>query len=44
VYQREAFRGQLVTAGACRGVIVGLGLFGYEIALLGLLHLLGKEP
>ncbi len=44
VYQREAFRGQLVTAGACRGVIVGLGLFGYEIALLGLLHLLVKEP
>jgi 3-dehydroquinate dehydratase-2 len=38
VYQREPFRSNLLTAGACIGVIVGLGFFSYELALLGLLR------
>ncbi len=43
IYQREDFRRQLITAGACAGVIVGLGLFGYELALLSLLKLFLKD-
>ncbi len=43
IYRREAFRRQLITAEACAGVIVGLGLFGYELALLGLLQIFLKE-
>ncbi len=43
VYRREAFRTQLVTAEACKGLIVGLGLFGYELALLGLFRIFLKE-
>jgi 3-dehydroquinate dehydratase-2 len=43
IYRRESFRGRLVTAGACAGVIIGLGLFGYELALLSLLKIFLKE-
>lgn len=38
IYARERFRHRLITAGACKGVIVGLGEYGYELALLALLH------
>lgn len=33
VWAREPFRHTLVTAGACRGVIAGLGVHGYLLAL-----------
>ena len=33
IYQREPFRHQSLTAGACRGVITGLGFEGYLAAL-----------
>ncbi len=33
VHRREAFRQTLVTAGAAIGVITGLGIRGYELAL-----------
>lgn len=42
LYRRETFRRQLVTASACLGVIVGLGLLGYELALLALIRWLQK--
>lgn len=38
IYARERFRQRLITAGACRGVIIGLGAYGYELALLALLY------
>ncbi len=37
IYRRERFRQRLVTAAACKGLIVGLGWYGYELALLALL-------
>lgn len=36
IYAREAFRQHSYTAAACRGVISGLGLKGYELAILHL--------
>jgi len=41
VFQREPFRHQLLTARGAKGVIVGLGPVGYELALLALVDLLG---
>jgi 3-dehydroquinate dehydratase-2 len=41
VFQRESFRRELLTARGARGVIVGLGAVGYELALLALVDLLG---
>jgi len=45
-HAREAFRGQMVTSGACAGQIAGLGLLGYELALEGLVRLIrqGQQP
>ncbi|GIV24068.1 MAG: hypothetical protein KatS3mg025_1727 [Bacteroidia bacterium] len=42
IYRRERFRQRLVTAAACTGVIIGLGWYGYELALQVLLTQ-GKE-
>lgn len=33
IYKREAFRHASVTAGACEGVITGLGFDGYKLAV-----------
>ena len=33
VHAREEFRQKLITASACKGVITGLGLDGYELAI-----------
>lgn len=38
IYQREAFRQQSVTAPYTNGVITGLGVSGYHIAVVALLH------
>jgi 3-dehydroquinate dehydratase II len=38
VHRREEFRHKSFTAGACLGVIAGLGLFGYVCALRRLLQ------
>ncbi|ADU50341.1 3-dehydroquinate dehydratase [Thermaerobacter marianensis DSM 12885] len=38
VHARESFRHRMVTAGACRGVISGLGIWSYLLALDALLH------
>ena len=35
IYQRETFRHQSYLSDIARGVIVGLGVQGYELALLG---------
>lgn len=43
IYTREHFRRRSVTAEVCRGVITGLGWFGYVAALEALVELL-KEP
>ncbi|MCI4666817.1 MAG: type II 3-dehydroquinate dehydratase [Bacteroidia bacterium] len=33
IYQREEFRHKSVTAPACNGVIAGLGIYGYHMAV-----------
>ena len=38
LYAREAFRHTSLTGSVCKGVITGLGLFGYEAALQCFLH------
>jgi 3-dehydroquinate dehydratase-2 len=38
VHAREAYRQQLLTAANCLGVISGLGLMGYELALRYLIN------
>lgn len=38
VHKRESFRYQSVTASVCDGQIVGLGVFGYELAMDYVLH------
>tara|TARA_R110002050_G_scaffold300722_2_gene471950 strand:+ start:96550 stop:96963 length:414 start_codon:yes stop_codon:yes gene_type:complete len=35
VYARESYRQKLITAGRCKGVISGLGLDGYRLAIVG---------
>ena len=39
---RESFRGSSVTAGACRGVVSGLGAAGYLLALRALGEILPR--
>jgi 5-deoxy-5-amino-3-dehydroquinate dehydratase len=41
VWAREAFRHNSVIAPLARGVVVGLGSFGYRLAAQALLHLAG---
>lgn len=36
LYKRESFRHQMITATACDGVIAGLGLSGYALAIQAL--------
>ncbi len=43
VYQREAFRRTSLLSDVSRGVIIGLGPVGYELALRGLVSELGRQ-
>ncbi len=43
IYKREEFRQHSVTAGSCVGVISGLGMDGYKLALLHLLKSVEKS-
>lgn len=43
VHAREPFRRRLLSAGACAGVISGLGAFGYEAALQALAEMAGLQ-
>jgi len=43
IFSREAFRQDMVTAGACRGMICGLGLDSYYLALRAAVTMLGKQ-
>lgn len=43
VHAREPFRRRLLSAGACAGVITGLGAFGYEAALQALAERAGLQ-
>ena len=38
IYKRESFRQHSITAGACIGLISGLGITGYECALSALIN------
>ena len=43
IYSRERFRRRSVTADVCRGMVIGLGWFGYIAALEALVEELGAE-
>ena len=43
IFKREAFRQNMVTAGACRGMICGLGLDSYYSALKAAVTMLSQE-
>ncbi len=43
VHKREEFRNVSVTAPACTGQIVGLGLYGYILAVDGVINLLRQS-
>ena len=43
IYGREPFRRRSVTAGVCRGLVAGLGWFGYVAALEALVEMLRNE-
>lgn len=43
IYAREAFRHNSIVAGSCKGVITGLGLQGYDLALRYLAEHLKSE-
>ena len=43
IFKREAFRQNMLTAGACRGMICGLGVDSYYLALRAAVAMLGKE-
>ncbi len=43
IFRREAFRQKMVTAGACRGMICGLGVDSYYLALRAAVAMLSQE-
>ncbi len=43
IHGRESFRRRSVTGAVCRGVVSGLGPYGYVAALEALVELLGKN-
>ncbi|SDW52820.1 3-dehydroquinate dehydratase [Marininema mesophilum] len=44
IHRREPFREHSVTAPVTQGQIVGLGFYGYELALRAVLELLKEKP
>lgn len=43
IFRREAFRQNMVTAGACRGMICGLGVDSYYLALRAAVAMLSEQ-
>ena len=43
IFKREGFRQNMLTAGACRGMICGLGVESYYLALRAAVAMLGKQ-
>jgi 3-dehydroquinate dehydratase-2 len=43
VWKREPFRHESLLSPVCAGVIVGLGAYGYLLALDALVHLVGEQ-
>ncbi len=42
IYRREDFRAKSITAPVCAGVLSGFGPFGYHLAIISLLQILGE--
>jgi len=42
IHQREEFRHKSLTAPVCAGQIVGMGPFGYHLAMVGMTQILGE--
>ncbi len=42
IYKREEFRAKSMTAPVCAGVVSGFGPFGYHLAIIALLQILGE--
>jgi 3-dehydroquinate dehydratase-2 len=42
VYKREAFRHQSLISAVCNGTIVGLGVYGYALAVDAVVHIVGS--
>ncbi len=42
IHQREEFRHKSLTAAVCAGQIIGMGPFGYHLAMVGMLQILNE--
>jgi len=42
IHQREEFRHKSLTAPVCAGQIIGMGPFGYHLAMVGMTQILGE--
>ena len=42
IHQREEFRHKSLTAPVCAGQIIGMGPFGYHMAMIGMTQILGE--
>jgi 3-dehydroquinate dehydratase II len=42
IHQREEFRHKSLTAPVCAGQILGMGPYGYHLAMIGLIQILGE--
>jgi 3-dehydroquinate dehydratase-2 len=42
IYRREEFRQKSLTAAVCTGQIMGFGPFGYHLAMISMMQILGE--
>jgi len=42
IHQREEFRHTSFTAPVCAGQIMGMGPYGYHLAMIGMMQILGE--